>query len=366
MAAPMPPTKELTKNAPADIKFSFDSLASKTEIDSGMQFEVSAASYASLDLIAATLWRRIEGLIPATDTGFCRVIFLDTPPTFAVGALEGFQAQLSNLHESFSSSRDIALQALQRLNSNLPANGERIKNYGLSFEALSLESVSAISGAINLLGLLRQDLSYSGRIVEIDRFSLGLALGGKLLAQKSKPCHFSYPAFYPAFEEDLANVDFSALLSSWNDVGSQRERAFRAIHALADAVALMQHSDANYGGGRFALDYSRDHFESADQIFRSLAVKLESPANGTADTYVDLLRMGWLLRSLAKRTDILLVYAKAVSAGGHYRSARSLRQWLGLSPGFSYQGGAVIQFAILSSAGNILDSGNLMATKNGH
>jgi hypothetical protein len=202
----------------------------------------------------------------------------------------------------------------------------------------------------------------------MDRFSFGLSFGR--VCTKVPDLIFSYPAFVPYQFQNEQQENFSQLLLQWSDVVSRREQAFRQIHSLANAIAAMEPTNPRYGAARFAVDYSRDHFEQADQTFRALAAKLDSPASGTNDTFLELVRLGWLIRKLTKpsadsKDTTLLVFARVVSSGGHYRTTRSIFQWLGLSRGLSASGGAVVQYAIFTPDGKLLDTGNICPSQIG-
>ena len=339
--APIPNTPETNKVNTAASHGTPSQLDGTTTIDAGMSFEVELAAYESVAQAARRIRRHIDPRI-AQAAGELRptIVFLERPPGEFIEASDMFTAQLGNLSASFDSVTNVAASALGAL--------ADVASDAVPF---GIDPGGVLAGATSLLGLLRADVTYSGRKVAIDPLALALELARQW--EDDPNVLFLDPRFSLPRDHWLQRSWEVDVLAPLDKVTGSRERAFQSIHALSQAFYRLPEGASGMPAARFSLDYARDHFEQSDRIFRALQTRLNGGGEQTGATLLHAIRMGAMIRSGAERPDTRFLFAKVVASGGSYRTVRHLIRMLFFGDGAYYSGGVIVAYALSSDTGRI-------------
>ena len=347
--APVPNTPEKPATAAAPPS---DAERGSVTIDANQLFEVQTAVYESIGEAAAEIKERVTSartgeVLPRHDAKHAKwlIVFLPCPPALYLEARDLFAQQTQNLTASFTSAAERAEAALQALEP--PA--EQRAEVGLESATPQSTISTAISAAGNLLGLLREDVTYSGRKVTSDPIALPLALAHQW--EDIDSIEFIDPRFFPLRAGWFERSWTTHVLAPLNEVVAARERAFRAIHQLSTAVYQLSEKDPRFRSARFSADFARDHFEQPEQIFIAMQGRLQASSESTGLSWLEQIRMGAAIEAAAQHPETYFLFAKVLEAGGSYRTVKSLWRMLFSGDGAYYSGGAIVAFALCDHRG---------------
>ena len=166
--APIPNTPETARTSGATAAEPLPRLDGATTIDAGMTFEVELAAYESVGVAAERIKRRIAPELTAEKH---TIVFIESPPGVYLEARDIFVEQTQNLIAGFGSAGAVATEALAEL-----TKPPVVRTESVAGEAVIPGPTRILATATSILGLLRSDVSYSGRKVEIDPLALTLEL----------------------------------------------------------------------------------------------------------------------------------------------------------------------------------------------
>lgn len=331
-------------------------LEGATTVDDNMKFEVEALSHVAVGALASQIAVRIKEMIRPNAP--VRIIFLNEGLAHALEFHQSFLAQLGILKSSFLGAAQAAEQGLKPL----PKKGQKPSK---AFRApsgsgaASITAVGAVSAAVNLLALFRQDTNYYGRKVEISEPALVVELARHL--NEIEGVSFRWLGLGLSAETFLGSTLSPRFLTELQDVMGDRDEATGKIHRLAVAIGNLPKNDAKIKPAQFALDQAHELHDSADGILRQLTSSLSNPDQETGVAPIQLLKRASELQTeiIQNHTKLYLLYARVETAGGSYRVRRNLFRTLFLGDGVSFSGGSVASFALFEPDGEFVLSGNL-------
>jgi len=345
MPEPIKPTK--ATDPPAKQQGGAESVKPSTGT-AELPFEVIRCAYHSLEAAAGKIKRatstRIERL-PGPDK---KILLIPFPPSAALDALNGYRAQVDNLRQVFADSEQTAQEGLDFLRKE----AETADQIGL-LEATTPAPAARESGvpgiiasaAVQVLQLLQQEVNYQGREVTLHPLALTLHLAS--MWENDPKIHVICPRLYPA-----PSAAFTSLVQVYASLGIQRQSAYRKVHGLVQAVAKLKPDNPKLPVVQFSLNFSRELFDSADQVYEQLGRRLDAaPVNDEkqpgAPSLLELIRTGLLVEEAQGDVNTVVLYHQLFASGGHVRTVKSVLRTLFFGDGVSTSGGVVAGFALI-------------------
>jgi hypothetical protein len=324
--------------------------------DGGLRFEATRASYESLTGVAAAIRELVAPHLNKMQAAPQYLVLLDHAPAAALDAVVGFRIQMNNLRAVFVTCQQIAQGGLEILGEETSWKAH-VDAYRMATRENFVPGSGAVAAALNLFALLRKDVTYSGRDVVLDSGALGLHLARQW--QDAGEVQVQLPTLCPPSLDSAGDEVYRKLLECYAETALQREGAFRKIHALVQGLPRLKSEDPRIGAVKYALDYAKDQFESADQIFTNFTNRVSAQDEKTGSSFLELIRTGALIEKAHGREDTLFLFARVLAAGGTYRTIRSFLRSIFSGDGLRCTGGTVVGYALLTPTGKILESGTI-------
>ena len=256
----------------------------------------------------------------------------------ALESVELFDAQCLILRNAFVEAKEIAERGL--------AAAGQIQAEGIP--------ETAAAAAVSLLGVLKEDVVYSGRSVKIEESTIAAELGRFVQGRLT----FLWPSLFitdRCSKDKDGKTNQPQSVVQLNDVMGFRQRAAEAINGLTGLIRSMADTDEMMSLARALQDQARLQFDSADVILRQFSLASLQTNEKTGLTSLGAVELGYKVRShLISGTH--LIWVRVAAAGGSYRMRTGLLPSL-LGKGLSYSGGVVLAYALLNHCGEVVISG---------
>jgi hypothetical protein len=348
MPEPIKPTK--ATDAPAKQQQSGAESLKPSTGTADLPFEVIRCSYHSLEAAAGKIKRATNTRIEKLPGPKKKILLITFPPSAALDALHGYRAQVENLRQVFADSEQAAQEGLDFLRQEAETANQIDLLESTTPAVAGLEALAGIpamiaGGAFQVLQLLQQDVSYQGREVTLHPLALTLHLAS--MWENDPQVHVICPRLYPA-----SSAAFKSLVELYASLGVHRQSAYRKVHGLVQAVAKLKPDNPKLPVVQFSLNFSRELFDSADQVYEQLGRRLDAASaveekQPGAPSLLELIRAGLLVEEAQKDENSVVLYHQLFASGGHVRTVKSVLRTLFFGDGVSTSGGVVAGFALI-------------------
>lgn len=344
----------------------------KTTIDDKMFFEPVRLSYESSSLLAKRIASRIAERVAGQSVVIVR---------------ESLLADFANLNATYLTLQQLRNEydaLAQRAAGAIPTpafSKEGVKSRGFVKESLAATAAVAgvataavaasgplapvVGAALGLVALLRQDVEYHGEQTTVDALAFEIALANDLKAAgATRVVVPDLTLLPPSTGEDSIQVQLAAVQEArnraWTEItpliaelaGLEREldeatraKAQQEIDALAPRITA----------ARRDLDPLALPLERADQKLTDLQTQWAQADQATGMSVLARMLRAESLHSL----DPIYVHAAVIASGGHHRISRNLFRMVFMGDGLSFQGAAIVRWAMLGRDGSLLEGGIL-------
>ncbi len=313
-------------------------LAGTTTVDEKVVFEAQRLSYDAARVIAEKIAFRISGR-----TRDQIVIIAGTQLLADMSNLVAIKAVLEELVREYSALGDTVEKQPAAEQGSLVKDARSPAAFTTVLSSTLAAATAAVQSALTLVALFRQDVDYKGIAITLDTQAFEIELAGRVRMHKARE------VIVPDFAVFTApHGEEGSLLSLLANVRSARSRVLLA--------ALGKDMDVE-------PDAKKESFASAvaevDKRLSDLETQLtKSDLDGFGLTL--LARLFRVENLMAK--SAMFVHARVVLAGGSNRVQRSLWRSMFSGDGLSSTGGAVVTWAILSTAGAVEDGATFSHT----
>jgi hypothetical protein len=354
-------------------------LQGTTTVDDKMVFGPQRLSYASADAIAERITSQVKNEVSGR-----LVIIANTALLADFSNLQAVYLNLENLQSDYNAVSSYAKAMNQRragaatkpkggglkdvdslsfeIGPDLLAGSPIVGITGLATAAVtSLAPVTlAISAAIGLVSLFRQDVVYQGTVTTVDGLAFELALAARVKAAGASSVYVPDLAFIlPAdsgpgsVRNRLADIQ-AAKAKAWAAIGpalaqlvhleaqldvATREKNQRLVDQLSSEVASL----------RSDLDPVTAPLNRADQKLSDLHTQWNQTEATSGMTVLARLLRAEAIREL----NPLYLHAAIVASGGYNRITHNLFRTLFVGDGLSFTGGTVARWALLEDDGTV-------------
>jgi len=339
-------------------------LEGKTTIDDKMFFGPERLSYQSADDIAEKIAAEVRDCVKDTI-----VVIAGTPLLADFANLQATYLVLVGLKMDYEAlethGRDLTKR---RAAPRIPGEiASRALPESVVAGVGTVATVStALSAALGLVSLFREDVEYHGGKSVIDPLAFELALASRLKEGGAKKVFVPELMVVPLAEqregslrERLEKVQ-SAKSAAWSAIGPLISQLVGLEAGLDQATkekdqGLVDQLSAEVSNMRRDLDPVATPLGRVDQRFADLQTQWNQ-----TDQTLGLSLLARLLRAEAIHAlSPVYLHAGIVSSGGHHRISRSLFRMIFLGDGLSFAGGAIARWALMEKDGSIAGGGIL-------
>lgn len=351
--APAPPSKPSGDKPDENSSAIVPTNPGTAAADGRLAFDVEIGSYAELDRVCQRISEEIAPLLNIE--GGVHVFYLDNALREALDLRPLVETQLRNLQESYRGVADAARQGLAGYGqpADLPAPRVRLMEV---FPALAA-APAVIDSAVDLLGMLREDVRYTGRPATISPPAFALALARHI--QKHNRVRFHYPTLFLPLGAGDPKV-LQELIRGMDTVIEQRKLASTQIERLAARLIPGKSDDASFADAKSALDAARDAFQAAEAVREDYQANMTKADEQTGLSRVQLLeRSGYVGRIVTESPQsCYFLFAQVVASGGAYRTTSGLVAGL-TGHKLRHSAGVVVTFAMFLRDGTLVTSRTL-------
>jgi hypothetical protein len=331
-------------------------------VDDKMTFEPERLSYVSANFLA----EQVCGCVAKEVFGKV-IVIVDVATLADFGNLQSSYLTLAQITAEYEALNTHASSTGARFEIATPTEITEVKQLvpvppaAVPFVA---PVATAVSAALGLVSLFRQDVEYHGAATTIDGLAFSLALAGFLktagaetvflpdlmVMRKMHDAAGSLHAHVEMLEKAKAEAwqAASPLISRLVDLEGQLDTATKAndkkaISDRSQEVSLL----------RRELDPMLTALSQADQRLSALQAQWGQMDKAGLSILARLLRAETLLAI----DSVVFLHAAVVSNGGHIRTTRSLWRTLFTGDGVQFMGGAVVRWGLLAGDGSVDKSG---------
>jgi hypothetical protein len=349
-------------------------LQGTTTVDDKMVFGPQRLSYASADAIAAQITSQVKNEVSGR-----LVIIANTALLVDFSNLQAVYLNLESLQSDYNAVSSYA----DAMNQRRAGAVRKPKRAGLEvvemgpdaeagaaavgIAALTAAAVpplapvtAAITAAIGLVSLFRQDVVYQGTVTTVDGLAFELALAARVRAAGASRVYVPDLAFMPSVDPGpgsirnrLANIQASKV-KAWGAIGpalaelvcleaqldvATREKNQKSVDQLSSEVASL----------RSDLDPVTAPLNRADQKLSDLQTQWNQTEATSGMTVLARLLRAEAIRELNPR----YLHAAIVASGGYNRISHNLFRTLFVGDGLSFTGGTVARWALLEDSGAV-------------
>lgn len=337
-------------------------LEGTTKVDEKMTFEPERLSYISANSIAEQVCDCV-----GNDVSGKVVVIVDLATLADFGNLQSSYLTLAQITAEYEALNTHANSTSTRLALAGPKEIAGVKELApvpAAAVPLVAPAAAAVSAALGLVSLFRQDVEYHGAATTVDGLAFSLALAGFLKAAGAKTVYLpdlmvirktqhAAASLYPRVEKlEKAKAEAwqaaGPLISRLVDLEGQLDTATKAN----DKKELSDRS-REVSFLRRELDPMMTALSQADQRLSALQAQWGQADKAGLSILARLLRAEALLAV----DGATFVHAAVVSNGGHIRTTRSLWRTFITGDGVQFMGGAVVRWGLLAGDGSVEKSG---------
>jgi hypothetical protein len=344
-------------------------LEGKTAIDDKMFFEPERLSYDSADRIAEKIASEIGTAVRAQV-----VVIAGTTLLGDFANLQAVYLTLESLKRDYDAVAAHAGTLAQRRSLVSPGLDSFVASAAAGLVSGAVSGVispaaTAVSAALGLVSLFREDVEYRGVKTAVDPLAFELALASKVKAGGAGQVFVPDLMVIP-----LAEAGKGSLQARLEELQKAKARAWAVAGPLITELVRLDGEldraakDKNQERlDRLATEVSdmrRDMQPVSDPLGRcdQRLADLQNQWNQANESGLTLLAR--LLRAEAIHAmNPLYLHAEVVSSGGHHRISRSLFRTVFLGDGLSFAGGATARWALLQKDGSVAQGGILVVKR---